>query len=305
VVLAAGTGEFTVSPPAVVLKDKTAGAERRVRLLAPPADRVSLVWEKVAGAAEREAALLARVDSVFQIGRGLILRDEQIVCRVQRGGIRSLRIEMPAGALVRSVVGADVLRWRVEEGGRAAEVTFARTVKDETRLAVRAEQSLAADQAALALSPVVVVGAGLQEGSLRLEPAKDLILNETAVVGAARSSEAAPAEARSLDYSYARLPASVTVEIVDREPKVAVATEALAVIEAGVLTLDDITDLARAQRVLAWGEMARRVAHEIKNPLTPIQLAIQELRSQYRGDDPAYRKMLDEATEIVTEEIVL
>jgi prepilin-type processing-associated H-X9-DG protein len=238
VVLPAGTGEFTVSPPAVVLEDKTAGAERRVRLLAPAAERVSLVWEKKAGAAEREAAFLARVDSVFQIGRGLIIRDEPIVCRVQRGGIRSLRLEMPAGVLVRRVVGADVLRWRVEEGGRAAEVTFARTVKDETRLAVRAEQSLAADQAALAISPVVLVGAGLQEGSLRLEPAKDLILNETAVVGAARSSEAAPAEARSLDYSYARLPASVTVEIVDREPKVAVATEVLAVIEAGVLTLE-------------------------------------------------------------------
>ena len=238
VVLAAGTGEFTVSPPGVVLEDKTAGAERRVRLLAPPAERVSLVWEKVAGAAEREAAFLTRVDSVFQVGRGLIIRDEQIVCRAQKGGIRSLRLEMPAGVLVRRVVGADVLRWRVEEGGRAAEVTFARTVKDESRLAVRAEQSLAADQAALAISPVVVVGAGLQEGSLQLEPAKDLILNETAVVGAARSSEAAPAEARSLDYSYARLPASVTVEIVDREPKVAVATEALAVIEAGVLTLE-------------------------------------------------------------------
>ncbi|MGB2753587.1 MAG: hypothetical protein WBD75_07520 [Phycisphaerae bacterium] len=238
VVLPAGTGEFTVSPPGVVLEDKTAGAERRVRLLAPPAERVSLVWEKKAGAAEREAAFLTRVDSVFQIGRGLIIRDEQIVCRAQRGGIRSLRLEMPAGVLVRRVVGDDVLRWRVEEGGRAAEVTFARTVKDESRLAVRAEQSLAADQAALAISPVVVVGAGFQEGSLRLEPAKDLILNETAVVGAARSSEAAPAEARSLDYSYARLPASVTVEIVDREPKVAVVTEALAVIEAGVLTLE-------------------------------------------------------------------
>ena len=37
-----------------------------------------------------------------------------------------------------------------------------------------------------------------------------------------------------------------------------------------VITMDDVTDLARAQRVLAWGEMARQVAHEIKNPLTPI-----------------------------------
>jgi two-component system nitrogen regulation sensor histidine kinase NtrY len=45
-----------------------------------------------------------------------------------------------------------------------------------------------------------------------------------------------------------------------------------------VLTLDDITELARAQRVLAWGEMARQVAHEIKNPLTPIRLGVQHLK---------------------------
>ena len=51
-----------------------------------------------------------------------------------------------------------------------------------------------------------------------------------------------------------------------------------------VLTLEDVTDLARAQRVLAWGEMARQVAHEIKNPLTPIRLGVQHLR-RARGDE--------------------
>jgi len=50
-----------------------------------------------------------------------------------------------------------------------------------------------------------------------------------------------------------------------------------------VLTLEDVTDLARAQRVLAWGEMARQVAHEIKNPLTPIRLGVQHMR-RARGD---------------------
>ena len=49
-----------------------------------------------------------------------------------------------------------------------------------------------------------------------------------------------------------------------------------------VLTLDDVTDLATAQRVLAWGEMARQVAHEIKNPLTPMRLGVQHLRRAYR-----------------------
>ena len=52
-----------------------------------------------------------------------------------------------------------------------------------------------------------------------------------------------------------------------------------------VLTLDDVTELARAQRVLAWGEMARQVAHEIKNPLTPIRLGVQHLRRAFGRPD--------------------
>ncbi len=57
------------------------------------------------------------------------------------------------------------------------------------------------------------------------------------------------------------------------------------------------------QKVSAWQEVARRLAHEIKNPLTPIQLAMQEVAQKYPGDDPAYRKLLDTANEIMREEI--
>ncbi len=57
------------------------------------------------------------------------------------------------------------------------------------------------------------------------------------------------------------------------------------------------------QKVSAWQEVARRLAHEIKNPLTPIQLSVQELASKYAGDDPSYRRLLDTATEILREEI--
>ena len=57
------------------------------------------------------------------------------------------------------------------------------------------------------------------------------------------------------------------------------------------------------QKVSAWQEVARRLAHEIKNPLTPIQLAVQELGSKYPGDDPAYQKLLTTAQEILKEEI--
>jgi nitrogen fixation/metabolism regulation signal transduction histidine kinase len=57
------------------------------------------------------------------------------------------------------------------------------------------------------------------------------------------------------------------------------------------------------QKVSAWQEVARRLAHEIKNPLTPIQLAVQELGSKYRGDDPAFQKLLATSQEILAEEI--
>jgi len=57
------------------------------------------------------------------------------------------------------------------------------------------------------------------------------------------------------------------------------------------------------QRMAAWQEMARRLAHEIKNPLTPIQLAVQDLHQRYGGDDPRFRRRLDDARDIVEEEV--
>jgi two-component system, NtrC family, nitrogen regulation sensor histidine kinase NtrY len=57
------------------------------------------------------------------------------------------------------------------------------------------------------------------------------------------------------------------------------------------------------QRMGAWQEMARRLAHEIKNPLTPIQLAVQECHRQYAGEDTKFRSLLDTTREIVEEEV--
>ena len=57
------------------------------------------------------------------------------------------------------------------------------------------------------------------------------------------------------------------------------------------------------QRLGAWQEFARRLAHEIKNPLTPIQLAVQEIHRSYSGDDARYRQRLDDAAGIVEEEV--
>jgi nitrogen fixation/metabolism regulation signal transduction histidine kinase len=84
---------------------------------------------------------------------------------------------------------------------------------------------------------------------------------------------------------------------------------------------DEITALARAfnrmlgeveasrtrieylQRISAWQEMARRLAHEIKNPLTPIQLGVQEIHRRYQGSDEQFRGLLDTTLEIVEDEV--
>jgi len=70
-----------------------------------------------------------------------------------------------------------------------------------------------------------------------------------------------------------------------------------------VLTLDDVSELARAQRVLAWGEMARQVAHEIKNPLTPMRLGMQHLRRARRDGRVDFDEVLDQNVERMLAEI--
>ncbi len=57
------------------------------------------------------------------------------------------------------------------------------------------------------------------------------------------------------------------------------------------------------QKISAWQEMARRLAHEIKNPLTPIHLAAQQLRGKYGGDDERFSLLLEQSTEIIEEEV--
>jgi len=70
--------------------------------------------------------------------------------------------------------------------------------------------------------------------------------------------------------------------------------------EGHVLTFDDITTLATAQRMAAWGDVARRIAHEIKNPLTPIQLSADRIRRKFAGqmgeNGPAFERYLDVIT---------
>jgi nitrogen fixation/metabolism regulation signal transduction histidine kinase len=71
-----------------------------------------------------------------------------------------------------------------------------------------------------------------------------------------------------------------------------------------VIVFDDITALLQAQRDAAWGEVARRLAHEIKNPLTPIQLSAERLRRKLLGSmSEAEAQMLDRATHTIVQQV--
>ena len=71
-----------------------------------------------------------------------------------------------------------------------------------------------------------------------------------------------------------------------------------------VLVFDDITALLQAQRDSAWGEVARRLAHEIKNPLTPIQLSAERLRRRYLGQMVGEdAQVLDRATHTIVQQV--
>lgn len=74
--------------------------------------------------------------------------------------------------------------------------------------------------------------------------------------------------------------------------------------EAGlVITFDDVTRLVTAQRNAAWREVARRIAHEIKNPLTPIQLSAERIRRKYRDEITSDVETFDRCTDTIVRQV--
>ncbi len=70
-----------------------------------------------------------------------------------------------------------------------------------------------------------------------------------------------------------------------------------------VVTFDDITELVSAQRNSAWADIARRIAHEIKNPLTPIQLSAERLQRKYRNEIESDPKVFQQCTDTIIRQV--
>ncbi len=144
-------------------------------------------------------------------------------------------------------------------------------------------------EAVLSGVPVAVFGVGPKGQITVVNPSAERLMPQ-AQAGAAGKSidtvlpEAAPwlAEARASNARLVRGQIAVNRAGRDRIFNLFVTTEPGGRAEKSyVITLDDITDLVAAQRTAAWADVARRIAHEIKNPLTPIQLSAERLKRKY------------------------
>jgi two-component system nitrogen regulation sensor histidine kinase NtrY len=102
----------------------------------------------------------------------------------------------------------------------------------------------------------------------------------------------------------AQLQVNMRVEAQERSFIVRVTTERSSENEHGfVVTFDDITELVAAQRNSAWADIARRIAHEIKNPLTPIQLSAERLKRKYGGEITSDPQVFEQCTETIIRQV--
>jgi len=70
-----------------------------------------------------------------------------------------------------------------------------------------------------------------------------------------------------------------------------------------VIVFDDLTEFIRTQKIAAWREVARDIAHEIKNPLTPIQLNTQRLQKKFKTNSPDFKEVFEESTKVIVSEV--
>ncbi len=87
------------------------------------------------------------------------------------------------------------------------------------------------------------------------------------------------------------------------EAKVTAFGDAAGTPRGRVLVLEDLTELIKAQQLAAWNEAARRVAHEIKNPLTPIRLAAERMLKKHRQAEPGLARAIEDGVEIIVREV--
>lgn len=231
------------------------------------------------------------------------------------------RLSRPVGQLAAAAVrvGRGDLDARVQEGGDDEIALLARTFNEMTRQVKGQRDALieanreTERRRRLFDSVLRGVSAGVigLDGAGRIEvvnaaAAGLLDLDRDHVTGRPLT-EVVPEFAQLFDRLEARRSGAAQAEIrlhrSDRERDVLVRLAARqtaeGALEGYVVSFDDVTELVVAQRMAAWGDVARRIAHEVKNPLTPIQLSAERLRRKFGPMVGEERAALEQYVDVI------
>ncbi len=232
--------------------------------------------------------------------------------------ILARQISVPISALLEAAteVRRGNLSYRVREGAIDELATLVRAFNEMTSDLESNSRELEArrrfTEAILESIPTGVISVSGNERIERVNRALSGIFSQDAVARAKRLEDLFSgddlAEIRYLLNRARRTGAAATQLDIQRPRSVlhlAVTVASLEEQRGFVLVLEDTSDLLRAQKAAAWQEVARRVAHEIKNPLTPISLSADRIaRHLMRMSlDPAARAILEECTQTIQQEV--
>ncbi len=169
-------------------------------------------------------------------------------------------------------------------------------------------------EAVLSGVPVAVIGVGSKGEITVMNPSAERVLppdgeGAAGLVGRALDSvlpeiAAVHADARSSHSRWVQGQISLTRGGLQRLFNVSITREPTdGADKSFIVTLDDITDLVSAQRTAAWADVARRIAHEIRNPLTPIQLSAERIKRKYGKLITQDREVFDQCTDTIVRQV--
>ncbi|MEY4966661.1 MAG: alginate biosynthesis sensor protein KinB [Pseudomonadota bacterium] len=235
-----------------------------------------------------------------------------------------------ANRLVQPISGLIDAAERVSEGDLNAHVMVERDDDELATLGIafnRMTQQLSAQRADLVAAGRLIdirrrftetVLSGVSAGVIGIDHDGRITLINRA---AARLLDAAPDDLESSHYSEAvpelaplilramsepagRAGGEVTIKRAGSPRSLSVqVTSERGTAEGFVVTFDDITDLVGAQRTAAWADVARRIAHEIKNPLTPIQLSAERLQRKYANEIVSDPEVFKQCTDTIVRQV--
>jgi len=292
----------TVDPQVLLYYQKTVDAVSEYKRLEQNRSQVQLVFAALYGAVSL-LILLAAIWLGLWAANSLVRPVSRLISaaeRVSRGDLKA-QVEVDRNDDEMGMLGRAFNRMTADLDSRRNELVRANQQLDERRRFT---------EAVLAGVSAGVIGLD-RDGYVTIvnRAAARLLNSDPQELEGRHYAEAVPELAalirRALHEPVARASGEATVRrgATVRNLSVQVASEA-GEGEAGfIVTFDDITDLVSAQRTAAWADVARRIAHEIKNPLTPIQLSAERLKRKYTHEVATDPEIFRQCTDTIIRQV--